>query len=184
MKQLLIALIALIALSLWCPVGADEHDGNDGEEQAVSAEPVAHTTSHRVTIDGNRVEYTATVGWLIMEDNGKPVARFGYTAYTRDGDFAPGERPITFAFNGGPGSSSLWLHMGILGPQRVVVNDAGYADPPPAKRVDNEYSIIDVTDLVMVDPVGTGFSKPLGKAEGKKFWGVDQDIESVAAFIK
>lgn len=181
MKQMLITLFALL---LWCPVGADEHQGNDGEEMAVSAEPVAHTTSHRVTIDGNRIEYNATVGWLIMEEDGKPVARFGYTAYTRDGDFAPGERPITFAFNGGPGSSSLWLHMGILGPQRVVVNDAGYADPPPVKRVANQYSIIDVTDLVMVDPVGTGFSKPLGKAEGKKFWGVDQDIESVAAFIK
>jgi carboxypeptidase C (cathepsin A) len=89
-----------------------------------------------------------------------------------------------FAFNGGPGSSSIWLHMGILGPQRVVVEDEGYAPPPPAQRVDNEYSIIDVTDLVMVDPVGTGFSKPLGDAEGKDFWGVDQDIRSVGSFIE
>ncbi|MDT8439044.1 MAG: hypothetical protein RQ729_08570 [Wenzhouxiangellaceae bacterium] len=157
---------------------------NGWAEQAETPEPIAHSTEHRITIAGQRIDYTATVGWLIMEEDGEPIARFGYTAYTRSGDFAPGDRPITFAFNGGPGSSSLWLHMGILGPQRVVVNDADYAAPPPAKRVANEFSIIDVTDLIMVDPVGTGFSKPLGDTEGKKFWGVDQDIESVAAFIK
>jgi carboxypeptidase C (cathepsin A) len=88
-----------------------------------------------------------------------------------------------FAFNGGPGSSSIWLHMGILGPRRVVVEDEGYAPPPPSTRVDNAYSVLDVTDLVMVDPVGTGFSKPLGEAKGTDFWGVDQDIRSVGSFI-
>ena len=74
--------------------------------------------------------------------------------------------------------------MGVLGPQRVVVNDGDFAPPPPAKRVDNAYSVLDVADLVMIDPVGTGFSRPIGEAEGKDFWGVDQDIESVARFIK
>jgi carboxypeptidase C (cathepsin A) len=147
-------------------------------------EPVAETTEHRIVIDGERVDYRATVGWRILEKEGKPIARFGYTAYERTGIEDRTARPIVFAFNGGPGSSSIWLHMGILGPERVLVNDAAYADPPPARRVDNEYSIIDIADLVMVDPVGTGFSKPLGEAEGKDFWGVDQDIESVAAFIR
>jgi len=146
--------------------------------------PESSVTEHSIRIGGERVDYTAEVGWLIMKEDGEPIARFGYTAYHRSGDHQPSERPIVFAFNGGPGSSSLWLHMGILGPQRVVVNDAGYADPPPAKRVDNAYSILDVADIVMLDPVGTGFSKPLGEAEGNKFWGVDADIESVAAFIK
>jgi carboxypeptidase C (cathepsin A) len=142
-------------------------------------------TQHQVRIDGQLVRYTATVGWMIMRDDaGKPIARFGYTAYTRDGVADLARRPVTFAFNGGPGSSSIWLHMGILGPRRVVVNDPGYAPPPPTQRVENEFSVLDVTDLVMIDPVGTGFSRPLGDAKGADFWGVDQDIKSVGAFIK
>jgi carboxypeptidase C (cathepsin A) len=163
------------------PLVAEDHETADA---VTSHEPEQSVTEHSISVDGERVDYTATVGWTIIEEDDKPIARFGYTAYHRKGDYGSAERPIVFAFNGGPGSSSLWLHMGILGPQRVVVNDAGYAAPPPAKRVDNEYSIIDVADLVMVDPVGTGFSKPLGEAKGEKFWGVDQDIESVAVFIK
>ena len=149
------------------------------------AEPRSSRTQHQVRIAGQPVRYTATVGWLIMKDDaGKPVARFGYTAYTRDGVADLARRPVTFAFNGGPGSSSIWLHMGILGPRRVVVEDPGYAPPPPSQRVDNEFSVLDVTDLVMIDPVGTGFSKPLGEAKGADFWGVDQDVKSVGAFIK
>ena len=154
-------------------------------EAAKDPEPKSARTSGQVRIDGQVVRYTATVGWLIMkDDDGKPVARFGYTAYTRDGVGDLARRPVTFAYNGGPGSSSIWLHMGILGPRRVVVNDAGYAPPPPSQRVENEFSVLDVTDLVMVDPVGTGFSRPLGEAKGADFWGVDQDIKSVGAFIK
>jgi len=148
-------------------------------------EPKSSVTHHEVRIGGQAVKYTATVGWLIMKDDeGKPVARFGYTAYTRDGIKDRARRPVTFAYNGGPGSSSIWLHMGILGPRRVVVNDAGYTPPPPTQSVDNEFSVLDVTDIVMIDPVGTGFSKPLGDAKGADFWGVDQDIKSVGAFIK
>jgi len=170
--KLLLALV--FSLLLAGPVVAENHES---AQAASSPEPRQSVTDHAIRIDGERVDYTATVGWLIMEEDDKPIARFGYTAYHRKGDYGPAERPIVFAFNGGPGSSSLWLHMGILGPQRVVVNDPGYAAPPPAKRVDNEFSIIDIADLVMVDPVGTGFSMPLGEAKGEKFWGVDQDIE-------
>lgn len=173
-------LVLVVALAISGALHAADH----AAESAPAPEARQSVTEHSTRIDGQRVDYIATVGWLIMEENDKPIARFGYTAYHRKGDYGPAERPIVFAFNGGPGSSSLWLHMGILGPQRVVVNDPDYAPPPPAKRVDNEYSIIDVADLVMVDPVGTGFSKPVGEAEGDKFWGVDQDIESVALFIK
>ncbi len=162
--------------------------------------PRSQSTRHQLTLDGKLLNYTATVGWLILKDDKKrkeskdskesknseekPIARFGYTAYTLDGVKDPSHRPVTFAFNGGPGSSSIWLHMAVLGPKRVVVNDGGYAPPPPVQLVDNEFTILDATDIVLIDPVGTGFSKPLGDAEGKEFWGVDQDIESVGAFIQ
>ena len=164
---------------------AETEQKTEAKPESEEPEAQSSSTQHQVQIDGEMVRYTATAGWLILEnDEEEPIARFGYTAYTRDGVEDRSQRPIMFAYNGGPGSSSIWLHMGILGPQRVVVEDEGYAPPPPANRVDNEYSIIDVTDLVMVDPVGTGFSKPLGEAKGEDFWGVDQDIRSVGSFIK
>lgn len=172
-----------------------------GAETDVDAltQPRAQRTQHELTLDGKVIKYTATVGWLVLKrrefgkqpesekgepDPGeKPIARFGYTAYTLDGVKDASRRPVTFAFNGGPGSSSIWLHMAVLGPKRVVVNDGGYAPPPPVQLADNQFTILDATDIVMIDPVGTGFSKPLGDAKGSEFWGVDPDIESVAAFI-
>jgi len=181
MRLLPLLIACLITIASGLPAWADDHEPEKSES---APEARQSTTEHRIRIGGQNVDYSATVGWLIMHKDDKPVARFGYTAYLRQGDHSAAERPILFAFNGGPGSSSLWLHMGVLGPQRVLVNDAGYAAPPPARRVANEYSVLDVADLVMIDPVGTGFSKPLGEAEGKEFWGVDQDIESVAAFIR
>ena len=94
------------------------------------------------------------------------------------------QRPVTFSYNGGPGNSSLWLHMGVLGPKRVSVNDPQPNGPAPYKIEDNNYSILDVTDIVLIDPVGTGLSRPLGKAKNIDFWGVDQDIKSVSQFIR
>jgi carboxypeptidase C (cathepsin A) len=180
------ALLAAACVLLPLPVlSAENADETKAEKTADAQEPQSFSTQHSIRIDGEQVDYTATAGWLILKnDKEEPTARFGYTAYTRDGVTEPARRPILFAFNGGPGSSSIWLHMGILGPQRVVITDQGFTPPPPSERVDNAYSIIDVTDLVMVDPVGTGFSKPLGEAKGEDFWGVDQDIRSVGAFIK
>jgi carboxypeptidase C (cathepsin A) len=163
----------------------EEQQKADAKPEASKPEAKSSATQHQIKIDGKAINYTATAGWLILEnDKEEPIARFGYTAYTKDSVEDRSRRPVMFAFNGGPGSSSIWLHMGVLGPQRVVVEDEGYAPPPPATLVDNEYSIIDVTDLVMIDPVGTGFSKPLGEAKGEDFWGVDQDIRSVGSFIK
>ena len=92
-------------------------------------------------------------------------------------------RPIVFAYNGGPGSASAWLHMGILGPRRAALEDLTSNTRGPFKLVDNEFSFLDRADLVLIDPVGTGFSRPVGKAEGKQFWGVDNDIRSVSDFI-
>ena len=169
---------------------ADESGSSSNSDPKVSAltpapVPAASVTRHQVTIGGKSIRYTATAGWLILKNaEDEPAARFGYTAYTLDGVKDRTRRPVTFAFNGGPGSSSIWLHMGILGPRRAVVNDPGYAPPPPVQIVDNEFSPLDVTDVVMIDPVGTGFSKPLGKAKPADFHGVDEDIRSVGQFIK
>jgi carboxypeptidase C (cathepsin A) len=164
---------------------AAEHAPRHWAHKGPKPTPLSRSTQHELRLDGQVLRYTATVGWLILtDDKDKPIARFGYTAYTLDGTKDLARRPITFAFNGGPGSASIWLHMGVLGPRRVVVNDGGYAPPPPTQLVDNEYSVLDATDLVMIDPVGTGFSKPVGKGKGKDFWGVDQDIKSVGSFIR
>jgi len=141
-------------------------------------------TQHAIVIGGATVNYTATAGtFVVKNEEEEPVANIGFTAYVkRGGD--PSARPITFAYNGGPGSSSVWLHMGALGPRRIVVTDAGFTPPPPYRVVDNAESIIDRTDLVMIDPVGTGFSRAAGKTKDKDFWGTDPDIESVSNFIK
>jgi carboxypeptidase C (cathepsin A) len=141
-------------------------------------------TQHSIAVGGARVDYTAIAGiFVVKNEKEEPVANFGYTAYLKRGA-DPSTRPITFAYNGGPGSSSVWLHMGALGPRRVVVTDAGFTPPPPYRVVDNAESIIDRTDLVMIDPVGTGFSRAAGEAKDKDFWGADPDIESVSNFIK
>lgn len=142
-------------------------------------------THHSVTVDGEEIDYTATAGTMILKNNeGEPVASFGYTAYTKDDIDSKANRPVTFSYNGGPGSSSLWLHMGAMGPRRVVVNDPNDTPPAPYELTDNQYSMLDATDIVMVDPVGTGVSRAIGEAENKDFWGVDQDIRSVSNFIK
>ena len=141
-------------------------------------------TDHSIEINGKAINYSAAAGSLILKDNeGNPEASIDYFAYTAKGTKKK-ERPITFAFNGGPGSSSIWLHMGALGPKRIVTDDTSQTPPPPYSIVDNQYSILDKSDLVMIDPVGTGFSKALGKKKDEDFWGVDSDIESLSKFIK
>ena len=142
-----------------------------------------YTSQHQIKLSGKTIKYTATAGTMLMKNNkGKPIALFGFTAYIKN-KVDQRKRPIVFAYNGGPGSASLWLNMGALGPQRAVINDTAFTQNGPFKRVSNDYSIIDKADLVMIDPVGTGFSRVIGKGKGKDFWGVDQDINSVANFI-
>jgi len=140
-------------------------------------------TQHSVKIDGKTINYTATAATLnIKNANDEVIAQFGYVAYTRDGVQDLGSRPVTFAYNGGPGSSSIWLHMGAIGPKRVVVNDPDFNETG-FTLVENEYSILDVTDIVMIDPVGTGITRAVGKGENKDFWGVEGDISSISNFI-
>jgi len=174
-------LALLIAFFQTNTIVAAESNENDTQKTDPKAE--IFTTSHQIKINGKTIRYTATAGTMEMKnDDNEPVALFGYTAYVKkDGD--SNKRPLMFAFNGGPGSASIWLHMGILGPQRTIVTDAGFTPNGPFKRVENQFSILDKADLVMIDPVGTGFSVPIGKAKGEDFWGVDQDIKSVSEFI-
>lgn len=151
-------------------------------------------THHFITIDGKKIEYTVTSGTLILKEetpdrdkeseNAKPKAAFFFAAYTRDGIEDKTQRPITFAFNGGPGSSSVWLHLGLLGPRRVYMTEEGYMPQPPFKLVDNEFSLLDVSDLVFIDPVSTGFSRPVEGQKAREFHGFQKDIESVGDFIR
>ncbi|MEP7324120.1 MAG: carboxypeptidase, partial [Saprospiraceae bacterium] len=142
-------------------------------------------TKHSIKVDSKIINYTATVGTMILKnEKEEPIASFGYTAYVKDGETDPSKRPITFSYNGGPGSSSMWLHMGIMGPRRVVVNDPLPNGPAPYKVEDNIYTILDVSDVVMMDPIGTGLSRATGKtSKNSDFWGVDSDIKSVSQFI-
>jgi len=141
------------------------------------------TTQQSVKINGLVIPLTARAGTMQLKDeNNEPIALFGFTSYTKEGTNS--RRPIMFAYNGGPGSSSFWLHMGVLGPRRIVVNDPGYTPAAPYQIVNNEFSLLDVADLVMIDPVGTGLSVPVGKAKFDDFWGVDQDIRSISLFIR
>jgi carboxypeptidase C (cathepsin A) len=161
-------------------------DGHGAEESAFPTEipePLHFVSEGSTRVGGRTIDYEAVAGTLEMKNaDGEPIAHFGYTAYIlKGGDKRT--RPLVFAYNGGPGSASMWLHMGILGPQRAEVVDAEFNTEGPFRRVNNEFSVLDRADLVMIDPVGTGFSRPVGEAKGEDFWGVDNDIESVANFV-
>jgi len=141
-------------------------------------------TEHTIRIGGQTVSYKATAATMLLRDTaGAPIGSLYYTAYTRNDARDPSQRPLAFIYNGGPGSASMWLHMGAYGPRRIVTTEAAPTPPPPYQLVDNENTLLDVTDMVFIDPIGTGFSKPVGKGSGRDFWGVDQDARSVAEFI-
>jgi carboxypeptidase C (cathepsin A) len=140
-------------------------------------------THHKMMLAGKTLSYTATTGFMPMKDDqGKVEARMFYVAYTLD---APGpKRPLTFAFNGGPGSATIWLHMGCFGPKRVKMKPNGFMPAPPFEWEDNQNTILDKTDLVFVDAIGTGYSRAASPEMGKKFWGVAGDIAVFGDFIR
>lgn len=154
-------------------------------DSLIEYKPEKYITKHSIKLDNKIINYTAVAGTLILKnEKDEPVASFGYTAYTKDVEPDMSKRPITFSFNGGPGSSSMWLHLGVMGPRRVVVNDPLPNGPAPYKLEDNIYSILDISDIIMMDPIGTGLSRAIGKSKNSDFWGVDQDIKSVSQFIR
>ncbi|MCW5882581.1 MAG: peptidase S10 [Anaerolineae bacterium] len=154
-------------------------------------------TKHVILLDGQEIHFTATTGTLILKEEAekkgdkvgefegeKPKASVFFIAYTRDEVADKSTRPITFSFNGGPGSSSVWLHLGLLGPRRVRMDDVGNLPPPPHRLADNEFSLLDVSDLVFIDPVSTGYSRPVVGEKAREFHGFRRDIESVGDFIR
>jgi carboxypeptidase C (cathepsin A) len=185
----------------------------EGKPEVTPAAPVPDsTTEHSIVVGGQTIAYKAVAGTItvgysdsfdamlsldgkLMPDSGmnppdasKPedapaTARMFYTAYFKK-DAAPGTRPVMFLYNGGPGSATMWLHMGSFGPRRVVTPDTEHQEGAPYTLVDNQYSLLDVTDLVFIDAPGTGFSRVLGKDAPKAFWGVDEDAHAFERFIR
>lgn len=163
---------------------------------AASADDHLSVTEHEITVNGKPLKYEATAGTFQMKDEqGKSKASFFFVAYRKtDGAAtrptseeatpAPATRPITFVFNGGPGAAAVWLHLGAVGPERVDLDDQGLPPPPPHRLLPNPQTWLDVTDLVFIDPVGTGYSRPAEGQKGEEFYGVEQDIASVADFIR
>ena len=158
-------------------------------------------TEHVVAIAGREIRYTVTTGTLILREESeksgeaagegagesegeKPRAAVFFVAYTRTDAEDVTRRPLMFSFNGGPGSSSVWLHLGVLGPRRVDLDDTGNLPAPPFRLVDNEFSLLDETDLVFIDPVSTGYSRPVPGEKAKDFHTFKKDIESVGDFIR
>jgi carboxypeptidase C (cathepsin A) len=163
--------------------GSGDKD-RDKEERYDMTETAPVVTHHQITVEGKLLKYTATAGRLpIKRGDGKIEAEMFYVAYTLDGAEAA-KRPVTFAFNGGPGSASLWLHMGALGPRKVVLQPDGFMPPAPYRVEDNPYTILDKSDIVMIDAIGTGFSRAADAEMFKKFFGVKGDIEAFSEFIR
>ncbi len=159
----------------------DKKDAKDKKEK--EDEPIV--THHEMRVGGKLLKYTATTGTLpLKNETGEVEANIFFVAYVVDRTAGPETRPLTFSFNGGPGSASVWLHMGAIGPRRVKMREDGAMPAPPYELVDNEQTWLDQTDVVFIDPVGTGYSRATKPELGKKFWGLEGDLDSVGEFIR
>ena len=158
-------------------------DTKEKKRKLLGIEPVE--THHEIKLGGQTLKYVARAGAIALKDEcDETEAEIYFTAYELEGVDDPTERPLTFAFNGGPGSASIWLHMGALGPKRVRMEEEGWMPPPPYTYEDNPQTWLDKTDLVFIDPVGTGFSRAAKEDLDKKFMSVKGDVESVGEFIR
>ncbi|MBS0570099.1 MAG: peptidase S10 [Proteobacteria bacterium] len=191
----------LFSVALVAPAFATDHD-KDAAQSATEAkakpdaapQEKSVVTRHGVTIDGRSIAYDATAGTLIIRnDKGEPDASVFYVAYTAGDGKGTANRPVTFLYNGGPGSSSIWLHMGSFAPVRIETSSPNATPPAPYHLVPNADSLLDKTDLVFVDAIGTGFSHGIANAKDKKdaeanpdkrFWGTDQDIDAFGRFVQ
>lgn len=196
MKKILDTGVAAIFLSLFLFLGCAKiaaaqmpDNGAKAEERNVAdtaqdSKEQSSVTEHSIHVDGQTIPYKATAGTIILKDaKGEPTGSMFYVAYTRTDAQEMSRRPVAFFYNGGPGSATVWLHMGAYGPKRVATVDAAPTPPAPYKLVDNEDTLLGVTDEVFIDAMGTGFSHALGKTQNKDFWGVDQDVQAFAQFI-
>ncbi len=168
-------------------------------DKSLSADPkiepkdVTSVTRHEIRINGKTLKYTVTCGTVVLREEdakdgealeSRARASMFFIAYTLDGVKDVAKRPITFSFNGGPGSSSVWLHLGLLGPKRVALDDEGNSGAPPYALIDNEFSVLDKADLVFIDPIGTGYSRMVSGEKVKEFHDYKRDLESVGEFIR
>jgi carboxypeptidase C (cathepsin A) len=177
--------VAALAMILALGAAAPGYATEAAPAAVVQAPPKPFVTHHLTTIRGAKISYTATAGetWL-TNLAGEPIGSLFSFAYVKDGPADP-NRPVLFVFNGGPGSSSLWLHMGVVGPRKVVLDhQVNPSNVPPFGVADNPDSLLDVADLVFIDPIGTGFSRVIGKGTSADFYGVDEDANSVAQFVE
>jgi carboxypeptidase C (cathepsin A) len=181
-----LALLACTALAAGgMAAAADPDDSPPAEKKADLPVPKEESsiTHHQARIADQEIAYTAAAGNLLIRKGDDPVASMFYVAYTRDGVKDPERRPVTFFYNGGPGSATLWLHMGSFGPRMVETANAEPTGPAPYRVADNGASLLDRTDLVFIDAISTGFSRLAGKGRGKDFWSVDGDVEAFGKFI-
>lgn len=183
---LLLSFSILMCLSLDAQARQENSRPSIREVQPAQFETRPFSASkHQIMLDGRTIPYTATAGEItILKFDEKPGANMFFVAYTRDDVKDRSTRPLMFCFNGGPGSSTVWLHLGGLGPKRVAMDDEGYPLKTPASVVDSEYSLLDLTDLVFVDAVSTGYSRPLPGEDGSQFHGVQEDGNAFAEFIR
>ncbi len=191
MRKATLAILLTLFVSTTAAVRADDapkgdKPGGGGDKAAAAPAPRKFVTHHRFTAGGVDLPYTATAEDIDLKDReGKPTARFFTISYLAEGVKRQEDRPITFFFNGGPGSASVFLHLGFVGPKRIdIPSDAQDPGGPPYRLKDNPSSLLRFTDLVEVDPIGTGFSRALGEKKDADFWGYDEDADSVADFIR
>ncbi|MBS1855669.1 MAG: peptidase S10 [Acidobacteria bacterium] len=182
---------ALALVLFWAGALFAQRGGTAPNAPAAAAEstPIPPETSsvtqHQITLDGRQLPYHATAGTLLITDaEDKPECAIFYVAYTLDGVSDPRTRPVTFLYNGGPGSASIPLHMASVGPMRVVTASPEATAPAPYQLIANQYSLLDKSDLVFVDAPGTGFSRPVGRATIRNFAGADQDVQAFLKFIE
>jgi carboxypeptidase C (cathepsin A) len=183
-----VAFVAFWALGFAATLVAQQPARETPKESAARTEELKeHTvvTKQTLQVNGQPLRYTATAGTIVLKnDQDKPEASIFYIAYTRDDVTDRSRRPIFFSFNGGPGTASVWMHMGFTGPRRVLYDDEGFMPQPPFRLVDNEYTILDVADIVYIDPVATGYSRMAPGEDPHKFHGVMEDIRAVGEFIR
>lgn len=174
----------LLVLSVLCAAALAQSTPAAKPETKPEPDPIV--TKHEMTVGGRTLRYTATAGRLTLtnEQSTQPEAHVFFMAYALDGAPAKAKRPLMFSFNGGPGASSVWMHLGMIGPKRVRMNEDGSYPPPPFVLEDNEHTFLDFADLVFIDTVGTGYSRAVTPELGKKFFGVQGDIASVGDFIR
>ncbi len=176
-------LLVLLASSALAQTPAPKPAETKPKTIGVNDEPIV--VKHEITLAGKPLKYTATTGYLpIKDDKGEAEAHIFFIAYTRDDGGDRSKRPLTFSFNGGPGSASVWLHLGAIGPKRVAFPDGGEFPVPPFKLVENDSTWLDETDLVFIDPVGTGYSRAVKPELNRKFHGLQGDLDSVGEFIR